>query len=380
MSATMQTDVDETVEDVTTSADAGSDERQPLSTPNDADQQPDPDTPSDAAADPAGEANPEQQADGDLAQSANTVPAVEEPKPTPFMAKVLGQQYEAKALGMEGAQVRPDGTVEIPPGRASERLSALLAKGRMYEERVPQQLHEAREQVRQVQATFNEDAERGRAIYEFFSQLATKSEQEIYDFVLDFKTQKPLLDTKVAVALEQQRLQAMRQAANPPAAYNLSPEHLEVQAQEAAWERSLAVMGKVKGLTRDEAFEVAKKLWNNKMLYLGVADRDYPEFNVVRGQPVFNTAKWEEDFQDRAADIVRGRQAVAKAAKVVPKVQSAANGNAAVLAQANGKATGKAPPPPPAGAASTKAAVGNETAEQYKARVAKELGYVPNWL
>lgn len=335
-------------------------------------------TPADATPDDAETADPDtpsadEDAEGEGGDEAAPAPKPVVVKPTPYLARVLGQQYEAEALGLKGAQARPDGVVEFPP-ETQARLSQLLSKGRMYEERVPQQLHEARQEAQRARAEFNEDAERGRALFEFFSGIATRSEQEIYDFVMDFKNNKPLLDAKVERALAQAQWQAaQRGQMAQQGAYNLPPEVIEAQAQDAAWQRVQAVRSKVKGLTDEQAFDVASKLWRNKALYLGIADRDYPEAGVVRGQPVFNVAKWDEDFADRAQDYVRGAQTLAQAAKVKPKVQAAAAGNAAVL----GKSGGKAPPPPPGGAASVGKAQGKETEAQYKARMKRQYGYVP---
>ena len=295
-------------------------------------------------------------------------PVVVPRKPTPYLAKVLGQQYEAEALGLTGAQVRSDGTVEVPPAAAA-RLSQLISKGRMYEERVPQQLHEAREEARQARTAFNEDAARGAEVFQMFAQLGGMSEQDIYDWAMDFKGNQPLLQARIELAMSKQQ---HAQRTQPDAgAYNLPPDVIEAQAQDAAMQRTMAIRTKIKGLTEDQSLEVANKLWRNRGLYVGIADRDYPEAGVVRGQPVFNAGKWDEDFEDRAGDMVRGAQQLAHAAKVKPKVASAAAGNAAVL---NGNGA-KGPPPPPGGAASTtKKSTDEETEPQYHARMRRQYG------
>jgi len=245
----------------------------------------------------------------------------------------------------------------------------LISKGRMYEERVPQQLHEAREEARQARTAFNEDAARGAEVFQMFAQLGGMSEQDIYDWAMDFKGNQPLLQARIELAMSrQQQTQRTQQDAG---AYNLPPDVIEAQAQDAAMQRTMAIRTKIKGLTEDQSLEVANKLWRNRGLYVGIADRDYPEAGVVRGQPVFNAGKWDEDFEDRAGDMVRGAQQLAHAAKVKPKVASAAAGNAAVL---NGNGA-KGPPPPPGGAASTtKKSTDEETEPQYHARMRRQYG------
>jgi hypothetical protein len=225
-----------------------------------------------------------------------------------------------------------------------------------------------------VEARYNEDAARGAAIYQMFADLASKSEQEIYDFVLDFKQQKPLLDAQVERALAKAELEAVQRSrsADVGGVGNLPPEIIEQQAQEAAWQATLGVLPKHKGLTQQQAFDIAEKLWRRKGTYLAVADRDYPEHGVVRGQPVFKTAQWVEDFTERAELETRAARQVAQAAKVAPKVSAAAAGNAAVVS--GGKPKG--PPPPPGAAASATGSAKPKTKDEYDAYMRSKYGIV----
>lgn len=339
-------------------------------------------TPSDATlTDPS---TPSEPTDGDGAPSAEDLTdedgaaesegepkakAAPVPKPIPFEARVMGTKYAAEALKLDGAVVRADGTVEVP-ATSAPRLSQLIAKGRMYEEHVPQQIHELREQVRQSQGQFAEESERGKALFEFFGGLVNQGEQAIYDFLTDWASNKPRLDGQVERMLAKAEREHAQRAAPSAGPMNLSSGLIEQQAQDAAWQETMKAIPKHKGLSVTAAQDIAEKLWERRELYIAVADRDYPEYQVVRGQPVFNTRRWNEDFQDRAELVTRGAAQVAKAAKVAPKVSQAAAGNHAVV---SGSA-GKAPPPPPKGAASAKGKGGPQTEAEYRAHMRAKYG------
>ena len=293
------------------------------------------------------------------------------PDPVPYEPRVMGTKYAAEQLGLTGAKVRHDGTIEFPAD-TMPRLNQLISKGRMYEETVPKQLHEARQAALAATHTFNEDAERGKAIHQFFSALATKSEQEIYDFVMDFRQQKPLLDAQVERALAQaERAALMRQTSAPTGPANLPPELIEQQAADAAWQASAQLRSEIKGLSQQDASDIADRLWRNRQLYITLADRDYPEYNVVQGQPVFNTARWAQDFEEQAQLVTRAAQTVQQAVKAAPKVQQAALQNA----KAVGQTSKKAPPPPPGGATSAGSAPRSpRSKKEYEELMQKKYG------
>jgi hypothetical protein len=363
MSTAVQPEQDETMESVTPDAGATMEGGDHPLTPSGATGA-DPITPSEPTDGEDGtppEGDPTQPA-GDLdAEGRPTAKAPPAPKPTPFEARVMGTKYAAQQLKLDGAVVRSDGTVEVP-ATSAPRLSQLIAKGRMYEEHVPQQIHELREQVRQSQSQFVEDAERGKALYEFFGGLVGQGEQAIYDFLTDWASNKPRLDGQVERMLAKAEREHAMRAAPSAGPMNLPSELIEQQAQDAAWQETMKAIPQHKGLSVGAAQDIAEKLWRNKALYIAVADRDYPEYGVVRGQPVFNTRRWNEDFAERADLVTKAAVQVAKAAKVAPKVSQAAAGNQAVV---SGSA-GKAPPPPPKGAASAKGKAAPQSAEEYQ--------------
>lgn len=305
--------------------------------------------------------------------SAETPPEPEpEPKPTPYTARVLGTQYEAKDLGLAGAVVRPDGTVEVPAD-SSMRLAQLVSRGRLYEQHVPRQLHEAREEVRRAKAEMSEKAQRGEALFDFFDKLRQQGEQAVYDFVTAWDVNQPKIDGYVAHELakaERAAFASSNGTASGPG-MNLPPEMIEAQAAEAAWTEAAALVPKHKGLTQSDAQDIAERLWRNRGLYLATADRDYPDLGIRRGQPVFLSQKWREDFSERAEERTASKRSLAQATRTAPKVQAAARRNAAAV---QGKSGAAPPPPAKAPASAGDGTKGKRTEAEYKARIRSRYG------
>ncbi len=327
----------------------------------DAPDQPD-DAPVDDVADAPDAPEPDDATEPELDDDGNPVAPLPppEPEPTPWEVKVMGAKWEADKIGIKGAKLKADGTVVIPP-EGRDRLSQLVSKGRMYEEKVPQQLHAERQRAIAAETAFNEQAERGTALYSFFSELADKSEQEIYDFLLDWNSKKPLLQAQTERAVAKAERDAMERRMTAGYAPNAASENVGTdlivqEASERAWNEAQQLAGKVKGLKADDALEIANALWADRQAwYIDVAQQDDPQSGIRRGQPVFRADRWRKDFLQHAELRTQASRTLTRAATVAPKLSAAAQTNAAAVRPAAASQTRNAPPPPPAGAASGRA-------------------------
>lgn len=249
-----------------------------------------------------------------------TAPVVPDVEPEPYEVRALKQTFSADDLGLTGAKVRPDGVVEIPK-EAYGRHQQLIGRGRSWETEYPKRMAEMEERVRQAQSQFDEDAERGKQLYKYFRDLANKSDQEIYDHVMEFKANLPLLRAQVERGLaEAERNRAIAS----PYSHEETMARVQNDANQAAWNHSLEVAKEFSGLTQKELSAIGLSLMERRQAYyVYQAQSDQPSANIRRGQYVFDGNRWSEDLREsiEAHLLKKAKQAPAKvAAKPAPKI------------------------------------------------------------
>lgn len=274
------------------------------------------DTPSDDSADTADgdtDLESEGQAVG-TAEPSQQQAAPDEPwNPTqPFTYQSGGRTHE-----LSGALLGADGVLYVPP-EAVQEVSRLVSLGRHHETVHRQQIQSFQRQLSEAKESKSQAQVRAEATANFWAALEAKGPQALWDFLNEWKTNKPQLEAaRLKAEAEHIRKEAERMRQGDPEEQQARETETRVNTIEGLIDQ-VRNNPQYKFLSDDQLKTFAKRLWRNQGQLFAQADRDYPEHGVQKGQLIYQTGYFDEElaeFASVAQAQAQNRQNVADARK-----------------------------------------------------------------
>lgn len=263
---------------------------------------------------PSGASETAQPAAAAPAAQVEAQPSPEAPATKPWTPTADGQKLE-----IDGATVEADGSLRIPAASLA-KLQQHLA----YRPHISRRFEQLQEQLRQSAPDKNEDVILARRLIREFAEANGKGEDGLWDFVQRLGTNLPAWAALARAESLTHRIHTTEQRDQSAQA-------------EAAWQEMeprvrAGLDGEIDAFLQDPALAdlrplrdtIAEQFWNARDRYLAIADKDYPEHGLVRGQPFVRIRELRQALEERLA--------VARAARHGVTRDAADRRNAAVLA------------------------------------------------
>lgn len=252
---------------------------------------------------PADAATPQAPAPVDAA------PAVPALAPEPFAFTADGTK-----VAVTGATVAPDGTITMPRDTWNRVVQPHLADRRQWQ--LKEQSY--RQQIEERDPAQNAEVLRARAILGTLTALMDQGPEKMAEWLDDFERNRPILQAQAetAVLKAQYEAQQSRLTEVDQREFRNQQEPLMRQGLEREVQAQLAADPSLAGLLQGPLVE---RLMRNMQQTFVVADRDYPEYGISRGEIALNLAYIRSEVQDIAqltanARATRQAQAAAQTA------------------------------------------------------------------
>jgi hypothetical protein len=251
----------------------------------------------------------------------------------PFSVTVYGQQHAIPGLTWD----QKAQALRVADERAFHRVQNLLTKGREWETRGRQELHQTRRQLETVQQTKSETEAQASAYLAEWQKVLSLPEQDFLAFAQAFRQNVPRLEAQAERAAAEQVLAQARQLQEPP---EPDPETIIEQAQDGSAELVAQMVRGQPWADPTVTQELARLMQSPSVLgqFVYRAQEDVPQYGVRRGQWV---ADWDAARQlvvqyaqpyQRAHALAERK--VAEATQRATATAPVAQQNARVLAKA----------------------------------------------
>lgn len=219
----------------------------------------------------------------DAAPVTDTAPPPPTEPPAPIPVRI--RNFGPKGQDDSGVLRHHDGSLAVPPEHA-ERTINLLARGREAEVVLMPKIQQLSQRIEEVETTYNEAAERGNILWDFWQKLADEPDEVQQAFWSDFKANRPRFE----IAADRQLLAREREFLTKQRAPK--PEQLEAQQTAQFEEARTAFSTEVQKrraqfpeLNDAQIKELTDDLWDLRDAYLVIAPETIPAQQIVKGQP-----------------------------------------------------------------------------------------------
>jgi hypothetical protein len=288
---------------------------------------PEPGQPVAAAASPAPSGAPStaQPAAAAPAAQVPAQPSAESPVAKPWTPTADGQRIE-----IEGATLNADGSLTVPAGGVPKLQSSLA-----YRPNISKRFEELQTKLRERDPARNEDVILARELIRRVADANGKGEDALWSFLQDFPAtlQRLALNARNESLTHQLQLRDSREQSAQAEQVWQEMEPIVRSGLESTVDEMLAepAFADLKGI-RDR---LTAQFWRDRATYIAVADQDYPQHGLVRGQPYVMLPQLRRAIEGSLELVQGARQGMVR--------DAAAARNAAVLTPA-----GRVPPVPAA--------------------------------